>query len=217
MTVLFTDSGKKLATAKTDMQTVKDMLEVAKVKGWESVKIKGTPDFKRMMYVAAESQGIKTKGYKPTKDDLDLVAQLRSEQSLNQIEPEVERSQAVDQAKPDAPPEPSPEKAPAAPAAPEPVADDLAPPMPEMDDLPPYDDAAFYDVPFDELPPDPENASEAEVGPGQDQDVDFMSAKHAYMAKAEKLSQPQREKLALRETITLLGARMIYLLSDEAL
>ncbi|MBP6860755.1 MAG: hypothetical protein KBC57_00175 [Neisseriaceae bacterium] len=167
------------------------------------ITIKGTPDFKRMMYVAAESQGIKIKGYKPTKDDLDLVAQLRSEQSLNQIEPEAERSQAVDQNEPDAPPEPQPEKAPAATATPEPVADGLTPPLPEMDDLPPYDDAAFYDVPFEDLPHDPGNTSQTEAVPGQNQDVDFMVAKHAYMAKAEKLSQPQREKLAFYERATM--------------
>ncbi|XDZ52318.1 PriCT-2 domain-containing protein [Neisseriaceae bacterium CLB008] len=203
MTVLFTDNGKKLVTAKTDMQTTKDMLEVAKAKGWESIKIKGTPDFKRMMYIAAESQGIKTKGYKPTKDDLDLVAQLRSEQSLNQIESEAERSQTVDQDKRNAPPEPPLEKEPAVKVEPEPATADAAPSMPEMDDLPPYDDTAFYDVPFEDLPHELGNSSTAEVAPSQGQDVDFMVAKHAYMAKAEKLSQPQREKLAFYERATM--------------
>ena len=85
-TVVFTDSGKKISTAKTDAQTVKDMLEVAKAKGWDSIKLSGSREFKSMMYVAAESQGIRTRGYAPTPADLALVEKLRAEQSLNSIE-----------------------------------------------------------------------------------------------------------------------------------
>lgn len=85
-TVVFTDSGKKISTAKTDAQTVKDMLEVAKAKGWDSIKLSGSHEFKSMMYVAAESQGIRTRGYAPTPADLALVEKLRAEQSLNSIE-----------------------------------------------------------------------------------------------------------------------------------
>ena len=72
-TVLFEDKGNALKTAKSDNQTIQDMLEVAKAKGWDSIKISGSPEFKSMMYVAAESQGIKTTGYKPTPADLAMV------------------------------------------------------------------------------------------------------------------------------------------------
>ncbi|MDF7675975.1 PriCT-2 domain-containing protein [Neisseriaceae bacterium ESL0693] len=95
-TVLFEDKGKKLTTAKTDMQTVRDMLEVAKAKNWDSIKLSGTPEFKAMMYVAAESQGIRTSGYKPTAADLAIVEKLRGEQALNSIEaitPKLEQTQ----------------------------------------------------------------------------------------------------------------------------
>ncbi|PIT55625.1 LPD7 domain-containing protein [Snodgrassella alvi] len=87
-TVLFEDKGRKISTPRADAQTIRDMLEVAKAKGWDSIKLSGTPEFKSMMYVAAESQGIRTRGYKPTPADLALVEKLRSEQSLNSIEPD---------------------------------------------------------------------------------------------------------------------------------
>ncbi|WP_156471637.1 LPD7 domain-containing protein, partial [Snodgrassella sp. CFCC 13594] len=90
-TVLFEDQGKKISTAKTDAQTVNDMLEVAKAKGWDSIKLSGTKEFKAMMYVAAESQGIRTRGYAPTAADLALVERIRSENSLNSIEPAMPR------------------------------------------------------------------------------------------------------------------------------
>ncbi|HEZ0454573.1 TPA: LPD7 domain-containing protein [Neisseria meningitidis] len=85
-TVLFEDKGNALKTAKSDQQTIQDMLEVAKAKGWDSIKISGSPEFKSMMYVAAESQGIKTTGYKPTPADLAMVEKLREERSLNGIQ-----------------------------------------------------------------------------------------------------------------------------------
>ena len=85
-TVLFTDKGSKLSTAKSDLQTVKDMLEVAKQKGWDSIKIKGGKEFKSLMFVMAESQGIRTSGYSPKPEDLAMVERLRQEYALNGIE-----------------------------------------------------------------------------------------------------------------------------------
>ncbi|WP_434776851.1 LPD7 domain-containing protein [Neisseria sp. Ec49-e6-T10] len=85
-TVLFEDKGKKLSTARNDTQIAQDMLEVAKIKGWDAIKLSGTKEFKQMMYVLAESQGIKTSGYKATEADRVLVERLREDQSLNSIE-----------------------------------------------------------------------------------------------------------------------------------
>ena len=87
-TVLFEDKGKKLSTARTDTQIAQDMLEVAKTKGWDAIKLSGTKEFKQTMYVLAESQGIKTKGYRPTEADRALVERLREDHSLNSIEEE---------------------------------------------------------------------------------------------------------------------------------
>ncbi|WP_200725623.1 LPD7 domain-containing protein, partial [Kingella kingae] len=48
-TVLFEDKGNALKTARDDQQTIQDMLEVAKAKGWDSIKISGSPEFKSQM------------------------------------------------------------------------------------------------------------------------------------------------------------------------
>ena len=94
---MFTDKGNKLTTAKSDLQTVKDMLEVAKHKGWDSIKIKGSKEFKSLMFVMAESQGIRTSGYSPKPEDLAMVERLRQEYALNGIEtaPRQERRSGV--------------------------------------------------------------------------------------------------------------------------
>ena len=94
-TVLFVDSGKKISTAKTDTQTINDMLEVAKEKGWDSIKLNGSKEFKSLMYVAAESQGIRTSGYRPTPEDLAMVQRLSQDRSLNSIEASPERAPTI--------------------------------------------------------------------------------------------------------------------------
>lgn len=86
VTTIFQDKGKYLATTKQDIQTVHDMVEVAKAKGWDKLKLSGTPQFKRLMFIEAESQGIKTRGYQPTPADLAMVTKRQEERSLNQVQ-----------------------------------------------------------------------------------------------------------------------------------
>lgn len=86
VTTMFQDKGKYLATVKEDIQTVHDMVEVAKAKGWESLKLSGTPEFRRLMFIEAESQGIKTRGHKRTPEDLAMVNKRFEERSLNRVQ-----------------------------------------------------------------------------------------------------------------------------------
>lgn len=95
VTTIFQDKGKYLSTTKEDIQTVHDMVEVAKAKGWEQLKLSGTPEFKRLMFIEAESQGIKTRGHRPTTEDLAMVNRRLEERSLNQVQPNLSREQAM--------------------------------------------------------------------------------------------------------------------------
>ncbi len=92
-TVLFEDKGKELKTALSDPQTVKDMLEVVKAKGWDSIKLSGSKDFCQAMFIEAAAQGIRTSGYNPTAADLQRVEALRERYAQNGITPEMVREQ----------------------------------------------------------------------------------------------------------------------------
>lgn len=85
--VAFEDRGDKgLHTSKSDKDTVTAMLDMAQSKGWESIKLKGSEDFKREAWMEAQMRGIKTKGYEPSeKDKLELQAR-QAERTSNQIE-----------------------------------------------------------------------------------------------------------------------------------
>ena len=92
-TVLFEDKGKHLKTALSDPQTVKDMLEVVKAKGWDSIKLSGSKDFRQTMFIEAAVQGIRTRGYNPTVADLQRVEALWERYAQNGITPEMVREQ----------------------------------------------------------------------------------------------------------------------------
>lgn len=88
-TVLFEDKGKSLNTSRSDAQTVSDMLDVAQSKGWDSIKISGSREFKSMMWLEAESRGIRTTGYAPSPEDLALLERRREQRAVNHIESDV--------------------------------------------------------------------------------------------------------------------------------
>ena len=85
-TVVFQDKGNKLSTPKKDAQTISDMLDVAQAKNWGSIKISGSKEFKQQMWLEANLRGIATSGYKPSKEDLALLANQRENRSRNSIE-----------------------------------------------------------------------------------------------------------------------------------
>ena len=85
-TVVFQDKGNKLSTPKNDAQTISDMLDVAQAKNWGSIKISGSAEFKQQMWLEANLRGIATSGYKPSKEDLALLANQRENRSRNSIE-----------------------------------------------------------------------------------------------------------------------------------
>lgn len=108
-TTIFSDKGAQLQTARADLQTVHDMVEVAKEKGWTHIKLSGKHEFKRQAFLEAESQGIKTSGYEPTKEDLAALKSIQNERALNKFESVLEvvkeRTAEQDQAADKAPSE----------------------------------------------------------------------------------------------------------------
>ena len=84
-TVLMEDKGKSIHTSRSDQQTIHDMLAVAQAKNWDSIKISGSQEFKREMWLEAQSRGIATKGYKPSPEDLALLERRRQERATNSI------------------------------------------------------------------------------------------------------------------------------------
>ena len=84
--VQFSDTGKSLATPKSDRETAFDMVEVAKEKGWSVLQVKGTQAFRRSVYLEAASQGLAVTGYEPTPADKKILEELYNQRALNKVE-----------------------------------------------------------------------------------------------------------------------------------
>lgn len=109
--IAFEDRNTSLNTANSDEKTVNAMLDMAQAKGWKSIKLKGTEEFKHQMWLEAQLRGIETKGYKPKEEDLAAFKVKQAERTKNEIEQDVasEKDMVINT------PEPDKEQAPAKP------------------------------------------------------------------------------------------------------
>ncbi len=70
-------TAAKITTKLDDRQTVTAMLDLAKERGWDTVKLRGTGDFKREAWQQAQQRGIATEGYAPTQTDRQEAARRK--------------------------------------------------------------------------------------------------------------------------------------------
>jgi len=76
-TVHFEDKGRSLSTASEDRDVIAHMVEVAKAKNWGELQLKGSEEFRRQAWIAAELAGVPTRGYKPKEQDRGALTAAR--------------------------------------------------------------------------------------------------------------------------------------------
>jgi hypothetical protein len=59
----FEDKGKSISAKTSDADDVRAMVELAKAKNWSKIKISGTDEFKKEVWLAARMQGLAVEGY----------------------------------------------------------------------------------------------------------------------------------------------------------
>lgn len=86
----FFDKGDKLETKSDSEKVAADLVRIAHTRGWDDIKVTGTPEFRRNVWVAGQEQGLEVKGYTPTEADIALVKykQREPESLKTQSEPE---------------------------------------------------------------------------------------------------------------------------------
>lgn len=84
--IAFEDRNKSLHTSRQDDKTVYAMLDMAQSKGWSSIKLKGTEEFKQKVWLEASLRGIEVKGYTPSEKDLAELQAKQAERTTNQVE-----------------------------------------------------------------------------------------------------------------------------------
>jgi|GEM_PF-809259 len=86
--VAFTESTFRLATDTNNPSVARSMVDVAQARNWKALRIAGNEEFKRLVWLEANTRGVKTLGYEPTQVDLELLKREREARLVNRIEPE---------------------------------------------------------------------------------------------------------------------------------
>lgn len=70
--------AKMITTRSDDRQTVGAMLDLAQSRGWQTVKLRGTDEFRREAWVQAQVRGMKADGYAARNTDLQEVERRKA-------------------------------------------------------------------------------------------------------------------------------------------
>lgn len=85
--VAFVDRDQKLVSnAEADSFVAKSMVKLAEAKGWDSIKVTGTKEFRQAVWMEAQLRGLNVAGYKPHETDLAMLAERKEAQLTNAIE-----------------------------------------------------------------------------------------------------------------------------------
>lgn len=85
--VAFTASTFRLATDTNSPSVARSMVDVAEARDWKALRVSGSEEFKRMVWLEASVRNVKTAGYEPNPADLDALRKEREARLVNRIEP----------------------------------------------------------------------------------------------------------------------------------
>ena len=82
--VAFTDKFMSISTGSESPAAIKAMVDRAAERGWETVRLTGSPEFVRQGWIAATAQGLKAIGHTATVGDREAATKERARLQVNQ-------------------------------------------------------------------------------------------------------------------------------------
>ena len=83
----FRDQGRRLVTSSESEEVVRDLVSIARHRGWANVHLTGSEAFRRAAWLEASRQGLDVRGYRPNERDLQELDRLKLGNSRNSIAP----------------------------------------------------------------------------------------------------------------------------------
>src|SRR3546814_14348209 len=77
-------------------EVVRDLVAIARHRGWSHVHVTGSETFRRAAWLEASRQGLAVRGYRPTERDLQKLDRGRRDASSNSIAPAVTAPESRD-------------------------------------------------------------------------------------------------------------------------
>ncbi|WP_176593053.1 LPD7 domain-containing protein [Sphingobium sp. EM0848] len=85
----FRDQGRRLITSSESEEIVRDLVAIARHRGWSHVHVTGSETFRRAAWLEASRHGLEVRGYRPNERDLQELDRVRRDASRNSIAPAV--------------------------------------------------------------------------------------------------------------------------------
>lgn len=85
----FRDQGRRLITSSESEEVVRDLVAIARHRGWSHVHVTGSETFRRAAWLEASRHGLEVRGYRPNERDLQELDRARRDASRNSIAPAV--------------------------------------------------------------------------------------------------------------------------------
>lgn len=84
--IAFTESAFRLSTDNDSPSVARSMVDVAEARNWQGLRVAGSDEFKRLVWLEASARGVRTVGYEPVTGDLELLRKMQEARNLNRIE-----------------------------------------------------------------------------------------------------------------------------------
>ena len=85
--VAFTETPFKLSTDNNNPSVARSMVDLAEARNWQTLRVSGNEDFKRLIWLEASLRGVKALGYEPQHADQELLRREHEARAINRIEP----------------------------------------------------------------------------------------------------------------------------------
>ncbi|MEW5687691.1 MAG: LPD7 domain-containing protein [Pseudomonadota bacterium] len=93
----FRDDGRRLSSDRNDPNVIRDLVAIARHRGWDEIAVRGQTAFRREVWLAARREGLEVRGYRPTeRDQQDLDRHTRQRANTPARQPSVDPMKAVE-------------------------------------------------------------------------------------------------------------------------
>ena len=82
--LVFTANDRSITSRRDDLDTIKAIVAQAELRGWQTVELKGTTEFRREAWIETRTRGIESRGYKPSEPDRQEADRRRAERERGQ-------------------------------------------------------------------------------------------------------------------------------------
>ena len=98
----FTDRGTRLTTSSENTEVVRSLIQIAEVRGWSEVTVRGTERFRKEAWFAARLAGLEVRGYQPTEFEQGRLVRTLGRQGPAPVEDSVTAGDRPPPAEPEA-------------------------------------------------------------------------------------------------------------------